>query len=231
MQSVGFLFCVYPALKRLYPEREELRSVVSRQLKTVNTNPAIGPLLAGITARLEQDLEPAEVILYRKRAMEALAAFGDHVFWSHVKPLAAVCGVVLSLVFLGTMIGSSAALVVYNVPNFLARSLGFSKGWAEGLDFFRFLKTVRTDAALSRIRATTAMGLGIAAGILVVRAMKSPELVSPHVSDHAIGISLLVLAGIGAILLKKNLPMIVVVYVLGLTAVAAHVMMNTGILF
>jgi len=200
-------------------------------MNTVNTNPAMGPLLAGITARLEQDLEPSEVILYRKRAMEALAAFGDHVFWGHLKPLAAVCGVVLSLVFLGTMIGSAAALLVYNVPNILARSLGFSKGWADGLDLFRGLKTVRMDVFLSRIRETIATGLGIVAGMLVVRAMKSPDLVSPHVSEHAIGISLLFLAGIGTVLLRKNLPMTVVVYVLGLAAVATYVMMDTGILF
>ncbi len=231
MQSVGFLFCLYPVLKRLYPEREDFRSAVSRQLKTVNTHPAMGPLLAGITARLERDLEPPEVMVYRKRAMTALAALGDHVFWSHLKPLAAVCGVVLSLVFLGSMIGSAAALAVYNVPNFLVRFLGFSKGWADGLDFFRSLKSVRMDAVLPRLRETTAAGLGVSAGILVVYAMKSPDPAGPHASEPAVGISLLILAGIGAVLLKRNLSMITVAYVLGLAAVVTHVLMETGIPF
>ncbi len=231
MQSVGFLFCLYPALKRLYPEREEFGHAVSRQLNTVNTNPAMGPLLVGITARLEHDLEPSEVIVYRKRAMAALATLGDHVFWSHMKPLAAVCGMVLSLIFLGTMIGSAAALVVYNVPNLLARYLGFSKGWNEGLDFFRDLKSVRIDSLLSRIREMIAAGLGIAAGLLIVHATKSPELMTPHVSASALGISLVFIAGIGAVLLRKNLSMTVVIYVLGMGAVVTFVMMDSGILF
>ncbi|MFH1117232.1 MAG: PTS system mannose/fructose/sorbose family transporter subunit IID [Pseudomonadota bacterium] len=231
MQSIGFLFCLYPVLKRLYPEREEFRSAVSRQLKRVNTHPAMGPLLAGITARLEWEMEPSDVMVYRKRAMTALAGLGDHIFWARLKPLAAVCGVVLSLVFLGSMIGSAAALAVYNVPNFLARFLGFSKGWSDGLDFFRNLGSVRMDVFIPRLREATAAGLGVAAGMLTAYAMKSPEPAGQHTSGPAVGIALLLLSGIGAVLLKKNFSMIVVVYVLGLAAVLTFVLMETGILF
>ncbi|MDQ7781604.1 MAG: PTS system mannose/fructose/sorbose family transporter subunit IID [Desulfomonilaceae bacterium] len=231
MQSVGFVFCLYPALKRLYPEREDLRSAVSRQLNTVNTNPAMGPLLAGITARLEHERASSEVLVYRKRAMAALAALGDHVFWGRLKPLAAVCGVVFSLIFLGSMIGSAAALIVYNVPNILARSLGFSKGWTEGLDVFHRLDLARMNVLLLWLRKTIAAGLGIAAGMLVVHATQSPELLGPHASKPVIGFSLLLLTGIGTVLLRRNLPMTVVMYVVGLAAVVVFVLMDTGMLF
>lgn len=229
MQNVGFLFCIYPALKRLYPDGKEFGTVAARHLDLVNTNPVMGPLLVGITARLENDMASSDVIVYRKRAMAALAAYGDHVFWSHIKPLAAVCGVVLSLLFLGSMVGSAALLVIYDVPNFLVRGLGFSKGWSEGLHTFQLLKSSRVDFLVSGLRCAVALGLGVAMGILIVGAVKSPELVARDTLALVVGAFLPIFAAIGFTLLKRAFSITSVIYILSLAAVAVMMLIDFGI--
>ena len=231
MQNVGFVFCIYPALKRLYPNGKELIPAVSRHLERVNTNPVMGPLLAGITARLEKDAASPEVIVYRKRAMAALAGYGDHVFWSCLKPLAAVCGVVLTLTFLGAMGGGAAVLVIYNVPNFVVRSRGLMTGWTEGLQAFQLLRSSRLSRVVSSLRSAIAFALGLAMGILIIGAMKSPELVTGKTSEVVIGVSLVILTLVGVVLLRKYVSLMPIIYVLGLCAVVMFLLLNTGIVF
>ena len=132
MQNLGFSFCIYPALERLYPDQNDRKGAVSRHLEAVNTHPSMAPLLAGLTARLEHDLEPATVIPYRKRVMSALAADGDRIFWTHVKPLAAVWASLVSFCLFGSALGSALLLVVYNVPHLVMRAGGFRWGWKDG---------------------------------------------------------------------------------------------------
>jgi mannose/fructose/N-acetylgalactosamine-specific phosphotransferase system component IID len=229
MQNVGFVFCIFPALKRLYPDGKELGSAVERQLSLVNTNPVMGPLLVGITARLENDQASSDVIIYRKRAMAALAAYGDHVFWGHIKPLAAVCGIVLSLLFLGSMVGSAALLVIYNVPNLLVRGLGFSKGWSKGVQTFQLLKASRVDFLVSGLRIAVALALGVAAGLLIVGAVKSPDLVARNTLDVVVGASLPVVTVIGFVLLKRGISITTVIYILSLATVAVLMLIDFGI--
>lgn len=230
MQNVGFVFCLYPALKRLYPDEGELTPVVSRHLERVNTNPAMGPLLAGITTRLESDVASPKIIVYRRRAMAALAGYGDHVFWGNLKPLAAVCGVVLTLSFLGALAGGCAVLFIYNAPNLLARSRGFSVGWKEGLQVFRLLQSSRLATYVTALRGAMAAGLGFAMGILIAVAMKSPELLSPNTTAMAIGIALVLFTVAGVALIRKNLSVVAVIYMLGLAAVAMFLLVDTGTL-
>ena len=231
MQNVGFVFCIYPALRRIYPELPELKSAVWRQLEAVNTHPSMGPLLAGITAKLESEVGPSEVMSYRKRVMAALAAHGDRIFWTHVKPLAVVSGVLLTLGFFGSLIGSFAVLLLYNGPNLYARTMGFSRGWIEGLAVIQTLKSPPVEAAVQATRGLLAIFLGLTAGLLVSRASTSPEVAAGNVSGFAICLCLIMIVGVGGVMLWKNVGLTVVVYVLGLAAVAMFGMFVTGTVF
>lgn len=228
MQNVGFVFCIYPALRRIYPELPELKSAAWRQLESVNTHPSMGPLLAGITAKLEREVGPSEVMAYRKRVMAALAAHGDRIFWTHVKPLAAVSGALLTLGFFGSLIGSFAVLLVYNGANLYARIVGFSRGWTEGLGVIQTLKSPAVEVAVQAMRGILAIFLGLTAGLLVCRAVTSPEVAGGDVSSFAICLWLTMIASLGGLLLWKKVGFTVVVYVLGLAAVVVFGMLITG---
>jgi mannose/fructose/N-acetylgalactosamine-specific phosphotransferase system component IID len=168
LQNVGFAFCIYPVLAVMYPDEDERRDACSRQLDAVNTHPAMGPLLAGICARLEADGEPSGAALYRKRIMAALGGFGDRVFWGRVKPLSSCAALFVSLALFATPAGCVVLLVSYNIPNLYARSLGFSVGWNEGLEALKRLKRPALETAHRGIHAATLWLVGAASALCLL---------------------------------------------------------------
>lgn len=225
MQNLGFSFCIYPALERLYPDQNDREAAVSRHLEAVNTHPSMAPLLAGLTARLEQDLEPATVIPYRKRVMSALAAHGDRIFWTHVKPLAAVWASLVSFCFFGSALGSAFLLVAYNVPHLVMRAGGFKWGWHKGLQVLQVFKSPRMDAAMLVMRVATALGLGLLAGAVVLASSRSYDGTMAQLSLAA---CLPVLAGIALLLLLRRVSLTAVIYLTTLAAVTLFVILHGG---
>jgi mannose/fructose/N-acetylgalactosamine-specific phosphotransferase system component IID len=173
MQNIGFVFCIYPVLKMLYPDDLERREAAARNLQSVNTHPSLGPLLVGLTARFERDFEPSTAMTYRKLAMVALAARGDHFFWGHLKPLASICSVLTSLFFFGTFLGSAVLLLIYNIPNMWVRWIGFRQGWRNGLGIIEVLKSPRFDKATNIIRCAITFFAGLSSGLLLLYASGS----------------------------------------------------------
>jgi mannose PTS system EIID component len=225
MQNLGFSFCIYPALERLYPDQNERKRVISRHLEAVNTHPSMAPLLAGLTARLEHDLEPTTVIPYRRRIMSALAAHGDRIFWTHVKPLAAVWASLVSFCFFGSALGSALLLVVYNVPHLVMRAGGFRWGWKDGLHVLQAFKSPRTEAAMVVMRGATALGLGLLAGAVVLAYSKSYE---GTVALPSLAACLPVLAGIALLLLRRRVSLTAIIYLTTLAAVTLFVILHGG---
>jgi mannose PTS system EIID component len=223
MQNLGFSFCIYPALERLYPDQNDRKVAVSRHLEAVNTHPSMAPLLAGITARLEHDLEPTTVIPYRKRVMSALAAHGDRIFWTHVKPLAAVWASLASFCFFGSALGSALLLVVYNVPHLFLRAGGFRWGWEDGLQVLQAFKSPRAEAAMLVMRGTIALGLGLLAGAVVLASSRSCEGTMAQLTFAA---CLLGVGGIALLLLRLRLSLTAVIYLSAVAAVTLFVILH-----
>ncbi len=228
MQSVGFLFCIYPALKRLYPDSQELDEAVSRHLSRVNTHPAMGPLLAGITARLEADMEPSAVISYRQLVMAALAAQGDRIFWSHLRPLAAVCGVLLTLGFFGTLIGSAVFLFLYNLPGLLIRVSGFHRGWTQGIQFLNVFKSPALGSAINGLRRGLAFGLGLTAGLLVFLATGPPGASGATLGRPVLVTCLAVLFVASVLLLRRETSPSAVIYLTAVVGAFVILVLNTA---
>ncbi|MGO9569849.1 MAG: PTS system mannose/fructose/sorbose family transporter subunit IID [Desulfomonilaceae bacterium] len=225
MQNLGFSFCIYPALERLCPDEDDRKRVLSRHLEPVNTHPSMAPLLAGLTARLEHDLEPTTIIPYRKRAMSALAAHGDRIFWTRVKPLAAAWASLVSLCFFGSALGSVLLLVVYNVPQLVMRAGGFKWGWKNGLQVLHAFKSPRAEAAMLVMREATALGLGLLAGAVVITSGRFCE---GTIAQPILAAGLPVVGGIALLLLRRRVPLTAVIYICALATVALFVILHGG---
>jgi mannose/fructose/N-acetylgalactosamine-specific phosphotransferase system component IID len=228
MQNVGFLLCIYPALERLYPDEQEKKQAVRRQLDQVNTHPCMGPLLVGLIVRLERDLEPSTVTSYRKRLMSALAAHGDRLFWTHLKPLAAVWGVFLAILVFGSVIGSLVLLAIYNLPQILVRALGFNRGWRDGLKILEVLKSPKMNAAILGMRGGISLGIGLVAGIVVLRATSVPLVPSGMAGPLILGSGLIVIAGAAVVLLRKGLSFSAILYPAVLAALLIFLWLGGG---
>lgn len=212
MQGPGFAFCLIPVFKRLFPDEKRGREAVQRCSERVNTHPSMGPLLAGIAAGFEQELEPEKIVPMRDRVMATLAALGDRVFWGHVRPLAAVLATLITLLLFGSLAGVFAFLVVFNVPNLIIRCRGFQWGRRKGIRVLRLLNSRTLDTGTHITRVLVLFLSGLLAGLLVVLAGFYAEgHESSKLSAGAVGIFSAV--GIGAfVLLRLRVPVAAVLY-------------------
>jgi mannose/fructose/N-acetylgalactosamine-specific phosphotransferase system component IID len=193
LQNVGFVYCIYPALERLYPDSQERLEAMKRHMGKVNTHPLMGPVLVGVSARLEQEKGESAVPTSRGPVMNALAALGDRIFWVHVKPLAAIGGILGCMCFMDSLVGSVVFLLVYNVPHFLVRSRGFAYGWQEGIAVLARFRTNRVDRVILTMGWAISLGLGIVTGAVVLSSFPTgvicESLDEEHIKTAAIGIA------------------------------------------
>jgi len=230
-QNVGFVFCLLPALRRIYPETADLKSAVWRHLEQVNTHPSMSTQLAGIAVRMEQDMAIASVMTLRKRIMASLAALGDRIFWRHVKPLASVCAVLSGWLACGYVLGSIALLVIYNVPNLYLRITGFSKGWSAGINMLQAWKSPAVDRTLVWIQGAISLALGAVAGLVVLEASTAGQLMPGNTAGLAVVAVLAVLWGLAVKLLQLRAHVILTIYLVSAAAMAIFYLIETGSVF
>lgn len=117
MQSLGFAYAIEPALRRLYPDREQYRSRLIAHMEYFNTQPYFASFILGAAVRLEEERATgrnpiADVTAVKNTLMAPLGALGDSFFWGAFKPLAALIAVALLLT--GVWWGALLFLVLYN---------------------------------------------------------------------------------------------------------------------
>ena len=146
MQGPGFAFALVPVLRRLYPARDDLARALTRHLAYFATHPVLSGYVLGAAARLEErraggDPIQDDAIDGMKRALASpLAALGDPLFWTTLRPLAGLLGV-LAVSFLPgpNAIGPDLrvllcplfTLLAYNAVALPFRVAGVSRGYAE----------------------------------------------------------------------------------------------------
>ncbi len=144
MQNVGFAYVLLPALRHYYRERpEDLIKALKRNLEYYNSHPAMGGMILGATARIEERIaagesDPRAVGTFKVGLMGTLGAIGDSYFWGALKPVASVTGAILSL--LHPALGIAALLLLYNAFHIPVRLKGFAAGLEGEESAFRFLK-------------------------------------------------------------------------------------------
>ncbi len=136
-QGQGFAFALRPVARRLAGRAGEA-AWLAPHMGYFNTHPVFASYALGAVARLEEDRAlgtglPAEAIERAKAAIgPALAAAGDALFWSTLRPLAAVIGILW--VMQGSPYGPLVFWCLYNAAHAMVRLRGVFVGRRLGLE-------------------------------------------------------------------------------------------------
>lgn len=142
--GVGTLYMILPFIRKLYPnpeDKNERISALKRGLAYFNITPAIAPFPMGIAASMEEqnkeisDFDPSSINAVKASLMGPLSGIGDSLFWGTIRVIAA--GIGISLAKAGNILGPILFLVIYNVPNLLARYYGLKYGYELGGEFIQ----------------------------------------------------------------------------------------------
>ncbi|GAL60246.1 mannose-specific phosphotransferase system enzyme IID component [Pseudescherichia vulneris NBRC 102420] len=123
--NLAFVYTLIPVLKKLYPQKEDLRIALKRHLVFFNTTPHIVTLLLGITTAMEEKnsqqktIDAGAIDNVKASLMGPLAGLGDSFFWGTLRLIAT--GIGTSLALQGSILGPILFLLVFNVPHILVR--------------------------------------------------------------------------------------------------------------
>lgn len=130
MQNIGFLYGIYPILKKIYPDRELRKEALLRHIGFFNTHPYMVNTIFGMVAAMEKDasegkISTDEVVKTKNNIAGPLAAIGDSFFWATWLPFVVILTISL-VIFLwdkpsirGTIMPLVFFLGVYNAVSLL----------------------------------------------------------------------------------------------------------------
>lgn len=159
MQNVGFAYQMIPALKKLYPDKEEAAAALKRHLAIFNTTPAIVTFITGAAIAMEEKFKRAKdageevdeesVNAVKTALMGPLAGIGDSFFWGTFRIIGA--GIGCSLAAQGSILGVILFLLIYNIPHLLVRFYGLKLGYKGGVTFLSGIQEGGIIGALSEV--------------------------------------------------------------------------------
>lgn len=170
MQSVGFAWALLPALREIYPGKEERLRALKRHLELVNTHPYMSPLVMGSVIRAEQEAShqgeggagAQRVSMLKQALCGPLAAIGDSLFWATLRPLAALAAVALA--WMAPELGWQAPLWVFlglfNLPHLVVRLNGVYQGYTLGPAVAEYLRRTDTQGVIAAFRLAVMILLG-----------------------------------------------------------------------
>jgi mannose PTS system EIID component len=168
MQSEGFVYCLIPALKKLYPDETKLHRVINHFHLPINTHPFLVSILAGSILRMESEGQSQRIIVsYLRTAMTALAALGDSYFHA-VLAFSSMIAVLISLVS-SPLLGLLTLLIMFNTVHLMIRFagifIGFRKGDATISELGKWIDSGKTKV----LRMLTGIAGGFVVALIVVR--------------------------------------------------------------
>lgn len=101
LQNVGFLFVLYPFLKKMYPNKEKRKEVLLRHIGFFNTNPYMANVIIAMVLNCEESISKGKKVPVTKpnmlKSMMAgpVAAIGDSFFWGTWKPFSVFVAIFL----------------------------------------------------------------------------------------------------------------------------------------
>ncbi len=122
MQNGGWAFSIIPAIKRLYPNKEDQKEALKRHLEFYNTQPYVSAPVMGVTLALEEEkangaeVDDAAIQGVKVGMMGPLAGVGDPVFWFTARPILGALGA--SLALSGNIVGPILFFVLWNILRF-----------------------------------------------------------------------------------------------------------------
>ena len=119
MQNGGWCYSIIPAIKKLYPSKDDQVKALKRHLEFYNTHPYVSAPVMGVTLALEEErangmpVDDAAIQGVKVGMMGPLAGVGDPVFWYTVRPILGALGA--SLAMGGSLMGPILFFVAWNV--------------------------------------------------------------------------------------------------------------------
>lgn len=119
MQNGGWCYSLVPAIKKLYPNKDDQVKALKRHLEFYNTHPYVSAPVMGVTLALEEERANGMAVTdtaiqgVKVGMMGPLAGVGDPVFWYTVRPILGALGASLALT--GSLAGPILFFVAWNV--------------------------------------------------------------------------------------------------------------------
>ena len=119
MQNGGWCYSMIPAIKKLYPNKEDRVAALKRHLEFFNTHPYLASPVVGVTLALEEErangaeIDDVAISGVKVGMMGPLAGVGDPVFWFTVRPILGALGASLALG--GSILGPILFFVLWNL--------------------------------------------------------------------------------------------------------------------
>lgn len=119
MQNGGWCYSMIPAIKALYPNKEDQIAALKRHLEFYNTHPYVSSPVIGVTLALEEErangqpVDDSAIQGVKVGMMGPLAGVGDPVFWFTARPILGALGASLALG--GSIVGPLLFFVCWNV--------------------------------------------------------------------------------------------------------------------
>lgn len=159
MQNVGFAYQMVPALKKLYPDKEEASKALKRHLAIFNTTPCVVPFITGASIAMEEKFKKARengeecdeesINAVKTALMGLLAGIGDSFFWGTLRIIAA--GIGASLAAQGSILGAVLFFLMYNIPQLFVRYQGLKLGYKSGVSFLENMSQGGVIALLTEV--------------------------------------------------------------------------------
>ena len=169
MLGSGFAFAMLPGLKRLYgSDPEAMDAAMQRHLDHFNAHPYLAGVALGAALRLEADgADPDTVRRFKLAVRGPLGGLGDGLVWATWLPGVSVLALTLYWVGLPGWWAVGVFVAVYNVGHLGLRVWGFRIGLREGRTVGRRLEQANLAGWTARLKAMTALLLGLLAGAVL----------------------------------------------------------------
>ena len=119
MQNGGWGYSIIPAIKKLYPNKEDKVAALKRHMEFYNTHPYVSAPVMGVTLALEEErangaeINDTAIQGVKVGMMGPLAGVGDPVFWFTLRPILGALGA--SLALSGNIIGPLIFFFAWNI--------------------------------------------------------------------------------------------------------------------
>ena len=119
MQNGGWCYSIIPAIKKLYPNKEDKVAALKRHMEFCNTHPYVSAPVMGVTLALEEErangaeINDTAIQGVKVGMMGPLAGVGDPVFWFTLRPILGALGA--SLALSGNIIGPLIFFFAWNI--------------------------------------------------------------------------------------------------------------------
>ena len=167
-QGLGWAYALEPALRRLYPTREQLLERLAEHTAYFNTQPTLASFALGAAARVEEERargtggDAASMARLKAVLGSTLAALGDRLFWFSLRPFAAAVGVLVAMTHPTQGWGAIALWLVYALPHLTMRFGGVAWGYAAGPAVLSGAFRDRLEAAVRWLALLGCVVLGVA---------------------------------------------------------------------